>query len=224
MIFFYHKRTQENIEEFNSEDDSINSEESEEDQENCIRKFQTLSSSDVTCMVPKNPETDIVVNTTRISKEVPRLDSTETPGVSKPFILAPGEGVTPTDVMRTKDWEVRSWPCLFPSGKYGLHYERADPLSDVQYVGQRLYNKNPIYSSNSSYLFAMQQFIERGYLEKHIDVSFQKGKLQSDGNSVQVLSNHDAFSIFQVLIFTVTNNTFFIRYITKKRIFFSFRK
>ena len=139
-----------------------------------------------------------MVNTTKISKEVPRLDSSQTRGISKPFVLAPGEGVVPTDIMRAKDWEVKAWPCLFPSGKYGLHYEREDPVSEAQYVGQRLYNKSPIFSSNASYVFAMQQFMERSSFEKNIDVSFQKGRLQSDGKAVRVLSNHDAFSVFQV--------------------------
>ena len=101
-------------------------------------------------MVPKNPEIDVVVNTSKIAKEVLRLDSSETPGISKPFIMAPGEGVVPTDIMRAKHWDVKALPCLHPSGKSGLHYEREDPISETQYVGQRLYNKNTIYSSNST--------------------------------------------------------------------------
>ena len=43
----------------------------------------------------------------------------------------------------------------------------------------------------------MEQYIERGKLEKNVDVCFQKGKLQFDGNTVHILSDHDAFSIFQ---------------------------
>ena len=43
---------------------------------------------------------------------------------------------------------MRSWPSLFPSGKYGLDFEREEPLTDLQYVVQRLCNKNTIFSSN----------------------------------------------------------------------------
>ena len=74
--------------------------------------------------------------------------------------MAPGQGEVPTDIMRATHWEVQAWPCLFQSGKYGLHHEREEPVSSKKYVGQRLNNKNPLYSSNASYLFAMQQFIE----------------------------------------------------------------
>ena len=196
----YPKRIQEMpTESSDLKNDSSQSDEdvSEDEEENSIQKFQTIASSDITCEISKCPEIDIIVNTSKTPKEVPTIDSTNTPGISKPIILAPGEGTTPTNIMREKNWEVKAWPCLFPTGRYGLHFEREDPLSNLQYVGQRLYNKNTIFSSNSSYLFAMQQFVEREKLEKNVDVCFQKGTLESHGNSVSILSNHDAFSIFK---------------------------
>ena len=81
---------------------------------------------------------DIVVNTSNAPKEVPTIDSTNTPGISEPVILAPGEGTTPTNIMREKHWEVRAWPCMFPTRRYSLHQYRDDPLTNIQYVGQRL--------------------------------------------------------------------------------------
>ena len=80
---------------------------SEEEVENSIQKFQTKTAAEVTCMIPKNPEVDVVVNTTKTAKEVPKVDSSKTPGISKPFVLAPGEGIVPTDIMREENWKGR---------------------------------------------------------------------------------------------------------------------
>ena len=51
-----------------------------------------------------NCELDIVVNTTEIPKAVPLLDCENS---DEPFVLAPGEGFVPTNIMREDDWDSR---------------------------------------------------------------------------------------------------------------------
>ena len=50
---------------------------SSEEEQNSIQKFQSSTASDITCMIPKNPEIDVVVNTSKTPKEIPKLDSSE---------------------------------------------------------------------------------------------------------------------------------------------------
>ena len=158
-----------------------------------IKKHQAPI-GEVTCIISKNPELDVVVNKSEIPKEVPKLDCSDS---TEPFVLAPGEGMVPTNIMRDKDWDTKGWPCLHPSGKYGLYYNREVPISEILYTKQRLHNKNTSFANNPSWIFAIQQFLERNAIERQIDVAFQKGKIETTGSSVKVLSDHDAYSFFK---------------------------
>ena len=142
-----------------------------------------------TCMVPINPEEDIVVNdcnTTLYKKLKENGRSHE---------IAPGENKRPSNWCREKDFDVKAFSILHPTGKYGLNYDRLVQISCQMYFNQRLLNIDDRFAENMAYLFMAQQFIERRALERQMDISGQRGVVQKDGNSVNV-SLKDPFSIF----------------------------
>jgi hypothetical protein len=170
------------LDELNNKED----EEKEEDEEvDSIRKFQVQGSSH-TCMVPEDPASMVVVNTTKdtICKKTQRKSD-------QVYEIAPGEGKTPTNWLRETNFDVNAFPILHPSGKYGLNQERKVPLSLQKYMIQRTMNKDPRFRHQSSYVFMAQQAVERESLEKQINIAGQRGKPGS-GGQVQ-----DPFSIFQ---------------------------
>ena len=69
-----------------------------------VKKFQALE--DVSVIGKKHPEADIVVNTSTKPKSFLIKDSVK--GDNK--ILAPGEGQTPSNIMREYDFDVKSFP------------------------------------------------------------------------------------------------------------------
>ena len=38
--------------------------------------------------------------------------------------IAPGEGKLPTNILEEQDWDIKSFPCLYPDGKNSLHSDR----------------------------------------------------------------------------------------------------
>ena len=85
--------------------------------------------------------------------------------------VAPGEGKTPTSLMRNEHFDVKSFPKHHPNGKYGLHHERKFRLSPVYYFNQRLLNADERFSKDICYLFMASYYIERFGLERAINVS-----------------------------------------------------
>ena len=71
----------------NDEDDN-----SEEEDEGPIKRFQTSSASDVTCVIPKTPHIDVVINNSPLPRAVSKLDSSDSE-LSEPYIMAPGQGI-----------------------------------------------------------------------------------------------------------------------------------
>ena len=61
--------------------------------------------------------------------------------------VAPGEGVIPTSILSEKHWDVKSFPCLFPDGNFGLHHQRKVNLTASQFFQQRILNRNPKFSA-----------------------------------------------------------------------------
>ena len=142
-----------------------------------------------TCMVPINPEEDIVVNdcnTTLYKKLKENGRSHE---------IAPGENKRPSNWCREKDFDVKAFPTLHPTGKYGLYFDRPVQISCQMYFNQRLLNIDDRFAEDMPYLFMAQQFTERRALERQMDISGQRGVVQKNGNSVNV-SLKDPFSIF----------------------------
>lgn len=95
--------------------------------------------------------------------------------------------------MREKDFEAKGFPCLLPTGNYGLDHPREFHLPAQMYFVQRLLNQDLRFAKSIPYLFMAFLYVERQMLEKQINVSGMRGSLKSDGDVVQL---SDAFSIF----------------------------
>jgi hypothetical protein len=163
-----------------------------DDEEDLVKdpvKRQQAFGSSHTCLVNEDPSSMVVVNSSRnpITKKLNRKSD-------KSFVVAPGEGKTPTNWMRDIDFDIKAYPQLHPTGQYGLHHlDRISNLSCQQYFTQRLLNKDQRFARCKGYLFMAQQFIERNQLERQIDVAGTKGKPGADGGGVSLT---DPFSIF----------------------------
>ena len=91
----------------NDELESLSDEEKEDLEyrtKDVIRKYQ-FDYDKTTCMIPKFPET--------VSEKVVESIS-----------FAPGEGKIPSNILKEEEWDIKSFPCLHPSGKNGLHQKR----------------------------------------------------------------------------------------------------
>jgi hypothetical protein len=116
----------------------------------------------------------------------------ELPGQDNALNIAPGEGKIPSNLMREDCWDVNAFPLLFPSGRFGINFERESKLSAQKYICQRVLNKNMKFVSYPPWLFSALYYIERQQLEQQINVNCRKGMLK-DSQMFQVQDGFDVF-------------------------------
>ena len=97
--------------------------------------------------------------------------------------------------MRDDDWDINAFPSLFPTGKYGLKYDREKPLTPQNYFQLRLMSCDKRFAQSTPYVFASTYYVERNALESKINISYQKGRVT--GGKVE--NPEDAFSVFEKL-------------------------
>ena len=157
-----------------------------------VRKYQAID--DTTCIVPNYPDVNVVVNSSSTAKEINVRDSI----TNKKVILAPGEGCVPSNIMREHDFDVKGFPLKHKTAKYGLHHpDRPTTITNKEYFLARLFHYRRIFSNDSDYLFMCQQFLERGALESHIDISVQKGIITDGPGGEKSMKMTDYFNVFQ---------------------------
>ena len=149
--------------------------------------------NDVSCILPKNPEEQIVVNTKDVQVEAKMKDSVS----GKTYPVAPGEGRIPTNILREHNCDVKAFPAKHPSSKFGMDHDRKVKLSRQQYLKCRLLNYTDLFSKDNDYVFMAGQIIERAALEAQIDISVQKGVMKDGPGGTKVMKTADAFSVFQ---------------------------
>lgn len=93
------------------------------------------------------------------------------------FVIAPGQSKIPTSLMSEKHWDINAFPCLHPTGRFGLNYHRDRHVSIQQYVKQRLLNCDDRFVSHPPIVFAYLYLIEKLQLEQRISLSYVKGKV-----------------------------------------------
>ena len=71
----------------------------------------------------------------------------------EPTQVAPGQGKIPKSILHEKDFDVKSFPCLFPDGKNGKDYERNVPLKEQDYWVQRILNVDDRCGNCPPYVF-----------------------------------------------------------------------
>ena len=96
--------------------------------------------------------------------------------------------------MKDKEFDVKGFPCLYPTGRFGLNYERDQKITPQMYFTQRLLNEDQRFAKSIPYLFMAHQFVEREMLQKQINVSALKGTLGSNSTIRQLT---DPYSVFQ---------------------------
>ena len=111
--------------------------------------------------------------------------------------VAPGEGQIPTSILKEKEWDIKTYPHLYPDGKNGMHAEnRKVRLTNQQYIQQRLFNIDKRFSNDPGYLFSATWHIENLQLERNIQMAYTHGskKAMNDlSRTYQVNSCHHVF-------------------------------
>ena len=69
--------------------------------------------------------------------------------------MAPGEGQIPTNVLTEKQWDIKTYPHLFPDGEGGINEEgRTTNLTNQQYLRQKLFNVDKRWANDPAFLFS----------------------------------------------------------------------
>ena len=106
-------------------DDNIETEDNEDRNDRIlpnVKEFQA-NQDDFTCLLPEEMSHKVVVNN---GKSVITKDRGEGRDSVK---IAPGENIIPTPLMREDYFDVKAFPKLHPSGRFGLHFSRIKKLS-----------------------------------------------------------------------------------------------
>ena len=115
-------------------------------------------------------------------KTVQTDDENSDPNIT--IIVAPGENQVPTNIVHEEHWESKSYPALFPDGKYDYHdKDRPVKITMQQYFDQRIMNCDRRFSRNPSYLFAAFACNEKNVLERNVNIPSNKGKEGATGVS-----------------------------------------
>ena len=139
-----------------------------------------------TCLIREDLASLVVENTSKETKNVRKR--------GKVISISPGENKIPDFFLADKHFDTKAFPCLHPTGKFGLNFPRAQKISPQKYFEQRILNENGMFAKCFPYLFMASQFVERDKLQKEINVSGIKGALGSD-SKIRQLS--DSFSVFK---------------------------
>ena len=100
--------------------------------------------------------------------------------------------------MRQQNWDVLAFPRHHPKGNFGLHHERTRKVSAQLYFQQRIMNNDERFSTDISYIFAAQQFVERGKIESQISIAGRKGVTQSN-NGIKKVFLSDVFNFMKTI-------------------------
>ena len=74
--------------------------------------------------------------------------------------------------MEEKDWDLKSFPCLYPDGNNSLHTERYVKLFEQDYFIQRIMNEDPRFALDPAYVFAITAYLEKKIMESRKGLSF----------------------------------------------------
>ena len=151
-----------------------------------VRKWQ-YTQDEMIFMTNMYPETQVNVhNDDTVSDQ-----DFENQGIS----VAPGEGQTPSNILKEHDWDVKTFPQLFPDGKFGLHYERQQKLTPLQYFNQRLLNMDICFSSTPGFVYAALSYLEKQQLNRNISMSYSRGTSRTSGDGTKILTLEDGFAV-----------------------------
>ena len=109
--------------------------------------------------------------------------------------IAPGEGKVPKNILQDKDWDMRAFPILDPTGNNSLNCKRDVRLSAQQFFQQRIFNINPRFANCPSFVFAATQYIENKQLTGNINIAFNRGKATKTEDGGTMYRLHDPSTV-----------------------------
>ena len=93
-----------------------------------------------------------------------------------PESFAPAEGKKPVNFLDQSNWDISSFPTLFPDGKFGKDYKRTKKLTAQEFFQQRILNKDDRFSKNPGFCFAAMSYVEAERLRSNANLTGMKGK------------------------------------------------
>ena len=136
----------------------------------------------------KNNQFDYDQNTSMTS-EFPEA------GLQPEISIVPGEGQIPTSILKDKQWDINSFPQLFPSRNNGIFQDRKAPLMPQEFIGNRLKNQDTRFEQCSTYVFACAGYLKEKQIERNIGVSWTKGKLVDSVGAHRTYHLEDSFGV-----------------------------
>ena len=94
--------------------------------------------------------------------------------------VAPGEGQIPTNILREEEWDVKTFPHLFPDGKYGLNYPRDVRLTPLNYYIDGRFSSSP------GFIYASMAFLENQQLQRNMNMSYTRGRAQVSNGIIKM--------------------------------------
>ena len=133
--------------------------EEEEIQDDPVRRNH-FNYSEFSCLVNGSPEIF--------------LDDNGNQAASESF--APAEGKKPVNFLNQPNWDISSFPTLFPDGKFGKDYKRTKKLTAQEFFQQRILNKDDRFSKNPGFCFAAMSYVEAERLRSNANLTGMRGK------------------------------------------------
>ena len=110
--------------------------------------------------------------------------------------FAPAEGKIPENFLDQKDWDIKSWPTLYPDGKFGMDYPRELKVTSQKYFKQRLLNKNDKFAKTPGFVFGAASYVESERLRSNANISGYRGKKEKDDQGQVSYCMKNPFTVF----------------------------
>ena len=179
--------------EMSSDSDNEPSTESDNDQlSDSDNEVDDSPYNNITCLVPDEPQTRMLINTS--DKTIHKKKKANS---KISHAIAPGEGKCISNWMRDENFDIDAFPIHHGDGKYGLNYERDIKIQPYQFFGQRAMHHDKRWSTDLSYLFVGQQYVERFALEREINLSMTRGNMKTTDDKSRVIPLENPINILK---------------------------
>nr|XP_022305765.1 uncharacterized protein LOC111112528 [Crassostrea virginica] len=113
------------------------------------------------------------------------------------YNIAPGEGQNPIRMLQEEGNEAKTFPHLFPSGKFSWNESREVKISLSRYFNNRLMNADNRFAKDTNYIFFCQYLSELKQVIDKTQISIRKSLSNLDGKkpvTAEMLQNREVLS------------------------------
>ena len=113
------------------------------------------------------------------------------------YNIAPGEGQNPIRMLQQEGNEAKTFPHLFPSGKYSWNESRDERITLSRYFNNRLMNADNRFAKDTNYIFFCQYLSELNQVIEKTQISIRKSVSKLDGGigvTADMLQSPDVLS------------------------------